>query len=201
MSYIGLQHIVAAPIEKENENAMPTYGAGVLVGRGINADVTFNRADVTLEADDATVESDNSIIGGSIRLGVDDLSDAARVALLGDMAVSAENSDEEYDEVGKAAPYVGVAYVRTRMYNGKLSYRAMWVPKAQFGTTDESAQTRGRQTQFQTPTINGNIMGVEVEGVMRFRRRSKFFDTAAAAIAWANAKVNYTDTTAAAAQA
>ena len=56
MAYIGLQHIMAAPIEKENENAMPTYGAGVLLGRGINADVTFNRADVTLEADDATVE-------------------------------------------------------------------------------------------------------------------------------------------------
>lgn len=197
MAYIGLQHIVAAPIKQENENALPTYDKGVLVGRGINADVSFTRADVTLEADDATVESDNSITGGTIRLGVDDLSDAARVALLGDVAVTGENAGDEYDEVGKAAPYVGVAYVRARMYNGKLSYRAMFIPKAQFGTTDESAETRGKQTRFQTPTLNGNIMGVELEGLMRFRRRSKFFDTAAEAIAWANAKVNYTDTAAA----
>lgn len=195
MAYIGLQHIVAAPIKQENENSLPTYNAGVLVGRGISADVTFNRADVTLEADDATVESDNSITGGTIRLGVDDLNDAARVALLGDVAVTGAGASDEYDEVGKAAPYVGVAYVRARMYNGKMSYRAMFIPKAQFGTTDESAQTRGRQTQFQTPTINGNIMGVELEdGLMHFRRRSKFFDTAAEAIAWANAKVNYSDT-------
>ena len=197
MAYIGLQHIVAAPITKENENALPTYGAGVLVGRGINADVTFNRADVTLEADDSTVESDNSITGGDVRLGVDDLSDEARVALLGDVAVKEGNADGEYDEVGKAAPYVGLAYVRARMYNGKTTYRAMFIPKAQFGTTDESAQTRGRQTSFQTPTISGTIMGVELEdGLMHFRRRSKFFDTAAEAIAWANAKVNYTPTAA-----
>lgn len=191
MAYIGLQHIVAAPITKENDGALPTYGPGVLVGRAISADISFNRADVTLEADDATVESDNSITGGTIRLGVDDLNDEARVALMGDVNVAGEGAAAEYDEIGMAAPYVGVAYVRARMYNGKMSYRAMFIPKAQFGTTDESAATRGRQTQFQTPTINGNIMGVEIDGVMHFRRRSAYFNSAEEAIEWANAHVNY----------
>lgn len=195
MAYIGLRHIVAAKIKQENENALPTYDAGFLVGRGINADVSFDRADVTLEADDTTVERDNSIVGGAVTLGVDDLSDAARVGLLGDVKVGTDV--EEYDEIGKAAPYVGVAYVRQRVYDGKTTFRAMYIPKAQFGNTDESAQTKGRQTQFQTPTITGQIMGVTLEdGEVHYRRRSAFFDTAAAAIAWANKQVNYAQTAA-----
>jgi len=196
MAYIGLRHIVAARIKQENEGAMPTYETGFMVGRGINADVSFDRADVTLEANDTTVERDNSIVGGNVTLGVDDLSDEARVGLLGDVEV--EDQEGEYDEIGKASPYVGLAYVRQRVYNGKTTFRAMFIPKAQFGHTDENAQTKGRQTNFQTPTINGAVMGVELEdGDVRYRRRSKFFDTAAEAIAWANAKVNYSETNAA----
>lgn len=190
MAYIGLRHIVAAQIKTETDGAMPTYDTGFVVGRGINADVSFDRADVTLEADDTTVESDNSIIGGNITLGVDDLNDEARVGLLGDVKVG--DNDEEYDEIGKASPYVGVAYVRQRVYNGKTTYRAMFIPKAQFGHTDENAQTKGRQTQFQTPTITGKVMGVTLEdGEVHYRRRSKFFDKAEDAIAWANQKVNF----------
>lgn len=191
MAYVGIRHIVAAPIETEKAGGMPTYGTGVLVGRAISADVSFTRADVTLDADDATAESDNSITGGTIRLGVDDLDDPARVALLGD--VPAEDDEGSYDEIDKAAPYVGVAYVRQRIYNGKTTFRAMYLPKVQFGSTEENARTKGRTTEFQTPTISGSIMGVEkADGSKCFRRRSKYFTKASEAIAWANAKVNYT---------
>ncbi len=192
MAYIGLRHIVAARITEEKENALPTYDKGVLVGRGINADVTFDRADATLEADDTTVERDNSIIGGSITLGVDDVTDEARVALMGDVAVA--NSEGEYDEIGKAAPYCGVAYVRQRVFNGKTTFRAMYIPKCQFASSDDSAATKGRQTNFQTPTLTGAVMGVTLEdGEVHYRRRSKFFESAAEAIAWANSKVNYAE--------
>lgn len=198
MAYIGLRHVVAAPIETETAGTMPTYGTGVLVGRAMMANVNFDRADVTLEADDTTVESDNSIVGGTVQLGIDDLLDEARVALLGDKAV--EGDEGSYDEIGKAAPYVGIGYVRQRVYNGKTSYRAMWIIKTQFGGADENAQTKGRTTNFQTPTINGSIMGVQLEdGEMHFRRRSKFFDKASEAIAWVNQLANYTEPAAAAA--
>lgn len=196
MAYIGLRHCVAAPIEKENAGAMPTYGAAVLVGRAMTANVAFDRADITLEADDTTVESDNSITGGTVQIGIDDLDDPARMALLGDVAV-----EDDFDEIGKAAPYVGIGYVRTRIYNGKTSYRGMWIIKTQFGGADENAQTKGRQTNFQTPTISGAIMGVELEdGEMHFRRRSKWFDKAADAIAWVNEIAGYAAPVAAAAE-
>lgn len=198
MAYIGLRHVVAAPIETETAGMMPTYGTGVLVGRAMQANVTFDRADVTLEADDTTVESDNSIVGGNVQLGVDDILDEARVVLLGDKAV--EDDEGAYDEIGKAAPYVGLGYVRQRVYNGKTSYRAMLIFKAQFGSADENAQTKGRQTNFQTPTVSGAMMGVELEdGEKHFRRRSKFFEKAEEAIAWVNSKLNYTEPAAAAA--
>lgn len=192
MAYIGLRHCVAAPIEKENAGAIPTYAAAVMVGRMMTANVNFDRADITLEADDTTVESDNSIVGGSLQFGVDDVDDPARLALLGDVAV-----EENFDEIGKAAPYVGIGYVRTRIYNGKTSYRGMWIFKAQFGSTDENAQTRGRQTNFQTPTLNGTMMGVQLEdGEMHFRRRSKWFEKVEDAIAWVDTIAGYTETAA-----
>lgn len=188
MAYIGLRHCVAAPIAKENKGSLPTYGTAVLVGRAMTANVTFDRADITLEADDTTVEADNSITGGNVEIGIDDLDDAARVALLGDVAV-----EEDFDEIGKAAPYVGIGYVRSRVYNGKTSYRGMWIMKTQFGSPSENAQTKGKQTNFQTPTISGSFMGVELEdGEMHFRRRSKWFDTAEDAIAWVDEIAGYT---------
>ncbi len=196
MAYIGLRHCVAAGIEKENQGALPTYGNAVMVGRAMTANVTFDRADITLEADDSTVEADNSITGGNVEIGIDDLDDDARVALLGDVAVN-----DDFDEIGKAAPYVGIGYVRSRVYNGKTSYRGMWIMKAQFGSPSENAQTKGKQTNFQTPTISGTIMGVELEdGEMHFRRRSKWFDKAEDAIAWVDEIAGYTAPAAATAE-
>jgi len=67
---------------------------------------------------DRVKEEDNSITGGTIKLGVDDASDEARVMLLGDVK-EGEAGEETYHETGESAPYVGTGYIRVRRKDNK----------------------------------------------------------------------------------
>lgn len=183
MAMVGLRHAVFAPITKETEGQEVTYGTGVIVGRMMQADVTYERNTDPLYADDTEAENDNSITGGTVTIGVDDISDAARMVVFGDE----EDGEGEYEDNSEASPYGGFGYVRTRRLNGTTSYVAYWLHKVQFGSTSESAQTKASTIAWQTPTLNGRIMGVNnnQNGKMRFRRR-KEFDKVGDAIEWVN---------------
>lgn len=196
MAFIGMRHVVAAKIATETPGAALTYSAGMVVGKAIQGNLTWDRNDNPLYADDAIAENDNGATGGSIELVTDDLLDTVRAYLLGDEAISvgtSPNTTTEYESTDEPAPYVGFGYMRVRVKNGVTSYQAVWYHKAQFGETTENAQTKGQTIEWQTPTLTGRIMGVNdnADGQIRFRRRATF-ETAAAAIAWLDAKAGIT---------
>lgn len=196
MAFIGMRHVVAAKIATETPGSALTYSAGMVVGKAIQGNLTWDRADNPLYADDAIAENDNGATGGSIELITDDLLDAVRAYLLGDEAITVGTGTSvttEYESTDEPAPYVGFGYMRVRVKNGETSYQAVWYHKAQFGETNENAQTKGQQIEWQTPTLTGKIMGVNdnAGGQIRFRRRATF-DTAAAAIAWLDDKAGIT---------
>lgn len=196
MAFIGMRHVVAAKIATETPGAALTYSAGMVVGKAIQGNLTWNRNDNPLDADDAIAENDNGATGGSIDLVTDDLLDAVRAYLLGDEEITvgtSPNTTTEYESTDEPAPYVGFGYMRVRMKNGVTSYQAVWYHKAQFGETNENAQTKGQTIEWQTPTLTGRIMGVNdnAAGKIRFRRRANF-DTAAAAIDWLDDKAGIT---------
>ena len=56
MAFIGLRHVVAAPITAETEGQPITYGTGAVIGKGIQANLTINRGDNPLYADDGEAE-------------------------------------------------------------------------------------------------------------------------------------------------
>lgn len=192
MAFIGMRHVVAAKVATETPGQALTYSAGMVVGKAIQGNLTWNRNDNPLYADDAIAENDNGATGGSIELGTDDLLDAVRAYLLGDEAVTSGGTTE-YETTDEPAPYVGFGYVRVRIKNGVTTYQAVWYHKAQFGENTENAQTKGQTIEWQTPTIAGRIMGVQndASGTIRFRRRATF-ETLAAAVAWLDAKANIT---------
>lgn len=199
MAFIGMRHVVAATIATETPGAALTYDAGMVVGKAIQGNLTWDRNDNPLYADDAIAENDNGATGGSIELVTDDLLDVVRAYLLGDEAISVgtgTSATTEYESTDEPAPYVGFGYMRVRVKNGVTSYQAVWYHKAQFGETNENAQTKGQTIEWQTPTLTGRIMGVNdnANGKIRFRRRATF-DTAAAAMAWLDAKAGITATT------
>lgn len=199
MAFIGMRHVVAATIATETPGAALTYNAGMVVGKAIQGNLTWDRNDNPLYADDAIAENDNGATGGSIELVTDDLLDTVRAYLLGDEAVSVgtgTSATTEYESTEEPAPYVGFGYMRVRVKNGVTSYQAVWYHKAQFGEATENAQTKGQTIEWQTPTLTGRIMGVNdnANGTIRFRRRATF-DTAAAATAWLDEKAGITTTT------
>lgn len=188
MAFVGLRHVVAATIATEVEGQALTYDAGKVIGKAIEANLSWNRNDNPLYADDAIAENDNGITGGTLELNVDDLTDEVRAYLLGD-ATEGTGADMAYIETDDAAPYVGVGYIRVRRKNGETSYQGVWIYKAQFAQESEDAQTKGESIEWQTPTINGTIFGVtgEVTGKTAFRER-KAFTTYTAAETWLDGK-------------
>lgn len=189
MAKVGLRYPVFAPITNENDGAMPTYGAGIVMGHAISADLSFTRSQVKLYADDRVVESDNSITGGTVTMGTDDLTDEVQVAVLGTKEKTVTGG-KEYEETGEAAPYGGFGYIRVQQLGGSIHFIGYWLYKVIFSAGDESAATKGETTEWQTPTITGEVMGVDNGGDMPAFRVHASFDSFAAAKAWVDAKAH-----------
>ena len=130
MAFVGLKYCVFAPITTETPFTPIVYGTGVVLGRMIGANITFNRNSEPLYADDGMAESDNSITGGTISLNLDDVEEAAQVTAFG-LLKTGDPGSEVYSEVGDPAPYGGIGYVRVRRLRGVTSYVAYWLHKVQ----------------------------------------------------------------------
>lgn len=188
MAFVGLLYAVAAPIQTEADGQAITYGKGQVIGGMMTAEISYTRNSNPLYADDRVMEEDNSITGGTIKMGVDDVNDDARVMMLGDVK-EGDAGEEVYHETGESAPYVGTGYIRVRRKDNKTNYIAYWVHKAIFGIGTESAKTKGQNIEWQTPTLEGSIMGVKNNAALqtRFRER-RTFTKESEACAWLNKK-------------
>ncbi len=188
MAFVGLLYAVAAPIQTEADGQAITYGKGQVIGGMMTAEISYTRNSNPLYADDRVMEEDNSITGGTIKMGVDDVNDDARVMMLGDVK-EGDAGEEVYHETGESAPYVGTGYIRVRRKDNKTNYITYWVHKAIFGIGTESAKTKGQSIEWQTPTLEGSIMGVKNNAALqtRFRER-RTFTKESEARAWLNKK-------------
>lgn len=192
MAYIGMQHVVGATITTETEGSPIVYGTGMVLGKAISGNITWERSDNPLRADDGIAENDNGITGGELELGVDDLTDEAKAYVLGETKKDGtQGAPDVYETTDAAAPYMGVGYVRVRRKAGVTKYEALWILKTQFGIQNEEAQTKGETIEWQTPTLNGLIFGVQNDAtlVTKYREHATF-TTLAEAVAWLDAKAN-----------
>lgn len=192
MAYIGMQHVVGAKITTETDGSAIVYGTGMVLGKAISGNITWNRSDNPLYADDAIAENDNGITGGKLELGMDDLTDEAMAYALGESKTTGTGGTPDvYETTDAAAPYMGVGYVRVRRKSGVTTYQANWIHKAQFGLQNEESQTKGETIEWQTPTLNGTLFGVKNDATLatKYRERTTF-ETLAAAVAWLDAKAN-----------
>lgn len=184
MAFVGLKYAVFAPEKSHTAGSPIVYDKGVVMGKMISADITMTRNSEGLYADDALAESDNSITGGSFSITLDDVAPEAQAVVFG-IEKSGSNGSEIYRETGKSTPYGGFGYIRERRLGGKTSYVAYWIHRVQMAITSETASTRAASTTYQTPTVSGNIMGVQLDsdGEMYFRDY-KVADTMEAVKTW-----------------
>ena len=192
MAFIGMRHVVAAKIATETPGAALTYSAGMVVGKAIQGNLTWDRNDNPLYADDAIAENDNGATGGSIELVTDDLLDTVRAYLLGDEAISVgtgTSATTEYESTDEPAPYVGFGYIVGEITGGVKSYKGYWFPKVQFGMDNDSATTKGESTEFQTNKLTGEILGVQTTASGSVEYYYTDTDTTEAAVrTWLNGK-------------
>lgn len=180
MAITGLKHPVAAKVTDESYSSIQ-YGQGVVVGAAIRADVTIETpSDNDLYGNNGIIETDSSFSGGSITLGIDDLSDDVYCYLMGAQRTNMLGKDVIRDSGADTPPYVGFGYYKTGKKNNVPYYEVNWYYKLQFGKPSEATETKGQQITWQTPTIEGPVMTLE-NGDWRDRAR---FDREEDAVAW-----------------
>lgn len=185
MAKIGLKYPVYSPAT-ESAGAI-TYGTGAVLAKAISANISIENNDVKLYADDAIAESDNSFASGTITIGIDDLYDAAKVALLdyveGNTVDPATGAKEL--SVGTASPaYVGFGFYGKVIRNKVPYWRAIWLKKVQFAEPSDELATKGESVEFSTPELEGTIM-MAADGKWK---EEATFSTEAGAKAWLDGK-------------
>lgn len=190
MAQITLKHLVIAPLTAENDGSEPTYGTGMKVGHLMQANISWNRGNVRLDGDDHLVDRDNSITSGTLTINTTYMDRAARSAMLDYRTTGSGNS--EFILGGKGSPYVGTGYVWKDNLEKAKPFKAYWYYKVQYGLNEEM-KTKGESTEYGTPSIEGEVMGVMPDTSLEvgFRKESDFA-TEAEAIAWVDALAKIT---------
>lgn len=193
MAIVGLAYLAIAPFpENHTAGTMPTYGAGIVAAQMVSANLTYDRSEVTLEADNVTVESDNSITGGTLSLNAAHFTDEARVMAFGMKESQDEDGVDVIDTTAALPPYVGAGFILSEQVNGVESHVANLVFKTQFTPQGITAQTKGKQKNFQTVTANGTFLGVQINQNDPTYVREARFKTLGEAQAWINKRLNVT---------
>lgn len=188
MARVGLAYSVFAPIENEESGAPITYKTPHKFDRPIEANVSYERADNPLYGGNVIAENDNAITAGTLAFINTHFTPAERAAILGHKKAG-EGEDEYFVETDASSPYGGFGYVTNEVEKGVKKFYAFWIYKTQLGLNEDNATTKADSTEWQTPTLEGPIMGVVVDasGEIRFRAYN-VFATMEAAKAWVDAK-------------
>lgn len=163
MAKIGIKGLTYAPYTSGGEGSAIVYGTGVsLPDYMIRADISEERSDTDFYADDHKIDSDNSMTGATLALELANMTDDLEKALLGYVAAS-NTAGADLNVTDAAAPFVGVGFIKKERFKGSLTYKGYWFYKVQFTRDTDSVNTKGESVEFQTETVNGDAMAVQLE--------------------------------------
>lgn len=178
-------------------NGVVTGYAGVqTMGKAISASFEPSTPDDNpLYANNAVAENDSSgASGGTLTLTLDRLTQEAAADLYGltveDVEVTVgdtpgtkvEGTALKYTGNEQSAP-VGVAFIRQNQVDGVRNHEVILYRRATFSMPADSAQTMGESIEWQTPEIEGTVMGLEGDGSNAWFEQV-IFPTQEAAIAY-----------------
>ena len=167
MAYIGMRNPIVAPITERVDGSSITYGTPLVVGPAVRADVSFDIADNPDYGDDVIIDNDKGVNGYNVALETNDICKEARVACLGWKANTTGDTNPvvtDYTVQGGAAPEVGLAYCRVKMFRGERVYEGFFMHALQFSDGNESASTKQKQISWNHPSMNGTGIGCYLDG-------------------------------------
>lgn len=189
---VGMIYPVWAPMTAHTDGSMPTYGTGRVLQEARNATVNKEYANNPLYGDDRIVDNDNGMIGLTISFESTGLSDADRVAVLGEVLYGTSGVSGQW-ETDKETPWGGFGYIRKMRENGTKKYEAWWTLKIKFQEESQVTSTREGQITWNTPTLNGRAASLYVDsGDDAKFRLHKTFTTVADAKNWLKSYANIT---------
>ena len=162
MAKVGLKCLTYCPYVSGGDGSSISYGTGVMLNDYmIRADINEEREDVKFYADDHKIDSENSMTGATLSLELANMTDALEKAFLGYVAESSA-SGADLLITDAASGFVGVGFYRKERFKGTVSYKCYWFYKAQFSKDSDSTNTKGESVDFQTETLSGEAMGVQL---------------------------------------
>jgi phi13 family phage major tail protein len=162
MAKIGLKCLTYAPYTSGGEGSSISYGTGVqLADYMIRADISEERDDAKFYADDHKIDVENSMTGATLNLELANMTDALEKAFLGYVSESTA-SGADLLVTDAAAGFVGVGFYRKERFKGTVTYKCYWFYKVQFSKDSDSTNTKGENVDFQTETLNGDSLGVQL---------------------------------------
>lgn len=151
MATIGLDELYYALIT-ESETGEEAYGTPKNMSGAISVNLAKTIAEAMLSADNRTYYANKSFSGGTIDIGVADISDEALVEIFG----ATKDSKGGIAFASEDLPKTCALGYRALKANGK--YRYQWLLRVQFAPPGESVQTKGETITYTTPTVSGTIM-------------------------------------------
>jgi len=154
MATFGAQYPNFAPwAETQPETGLPAFGARVVIGRLVSANVTVALATGDLYADDVLAEHVSEFASASCAMETDDMLDAVAAVVYG---ATVETQQVHY-KAGDATPQGGLAYYKVLMRNGTKVYKGFFYPKVMAALGNDSAQTKGSSVTFGTASTTFTI--------------------------------------------
>ena len=146
--------------------AANTYTGGILLGRGVEVSMEIDAADDNnFYADNVIAESAAAqFTSAEATVTIDGLEPEAATLILGLPAPTAFKVSEEVNVQMQAyggtidPPYVGFAYIRRTMMNGKTGFWPVIHPKVRFGLPSDSAATQEDQIDWQTQELSTTVL-------------------------------------------
>ena len=193
MAKIGIKCLTYAPYTSGGEGGAISYGTGVqLADYMIRADIDEAREKVKFHADDHQIDSENSMTGASLSLELANMTDDLEKAFLGRKPESS-SSGADLLVTDASAGYVGCGFYRKERFKGTVTYKCYWFYKIQFSKDSDSTTTKGENLDFQTETVSGDGMGVQLTSggdVIYYATNRQ--STEAGAVAWLKTKAGIT---------
>ena len=181
MASMGLKYMAWGQMATEPTSSIPTYSAGLVLGKAVSVNLAIQNAEGELYADDMLSEYVTEFVNADLTAEADNISLTNQAKLYG----ATFASDEMTSAKGDSPPYGGIGGYQVTILNGTRKYRAWFFPKARAMMPDWDAATQGNSISFGTQPIQMKIMA-PLYGPWYY---TKEFTTAAAAQAYIDSKL------------
>lgn len=154
MASMGLKYMAWAKQATEPTDAIPTYSAGLVLGKMVSANLAIENNEGELYADDMLSEYVNEFKSAELTAEVDNITLTNQATLYG----ATYASDEFKASSADTPPFGGVGGYQSLMVSGTRKYRAWFFPKVRATLPDWDGTTRGDSITFGTQPIQMKVM-------------------------------------------